>query len=352
MGFRETWATINLDHLKHNYTTIKEQTQTSVFGVVKANAYGHGDIVIAKELIALGSEIICVSSIDEAIRLSNAGIEHDILIFSYVNRDAIIASTRSNYIYTVPSMAWYEQVSDLNLRLHVEINTGMNRYGVRHVEDVERILKQGNVEGIYTHFQSPENLEAGNVQLQKFKAIVDALNYDFKWIHVGNAPTPLIVDQAWINGSRLGLGLYGYRVDMPELKPILELYSHICYLEPIEKGETIGYDHTYTVEEDGLYGTMPIGYADNFDIRNKLVPVAIHGKFYPIVGKVCMDQTMIHVDSAVKLGDPVELIGPHRTSKMIHDATGVMTYIQLSTLSDRITRKYYRNHECVLEVNR
>lgn len=349
MGFRETWAEIDLDKLERNYKRIQAYTNTEVFGVVKANAYGHGDIVIARELEALGTPFLCVSSFDEALRLQEAGITQDILIFSYVSAAVIQKHHHPQFVYTVPSEAWYASIQALNmqLRLHIEVNTGMNRYGIKDAAIIRDIVANHEVEGIYMHFQSPENLEIGRRQLQTFETIVASLEKTVKWIHVGNAPTALIADKAWINGSRLGIALYGYRVDMPDLEPILTLNASVTHLDYIQAGETVGYDYTYTASVDEMFATMPIGYADGFDVRNHSVPVSINNHTYPIIGKVCMDQTMIRVDESVKFGDTIQLLGPNRTAKMIHEATGIMPYIQLSTLSDRIERRYLRNQHVV-----
>ncbi|WZU03082.1 hypothetical protein MGH68_02380 [Erysipelothrix sp. D19-032] len=134
---------------------------------------------------------------------------------------------------------------------------------------------------------------------------------------------------------------------MPDLEPILTLNASVTHLDHIQAGETVGYDYTYTASVDEMFATMPIGYADGFDVRNHSVPVSINNHTYPIIGKVCMDQTMIRVDESVKFGDTIQLLGPNRTAKMIHEATGIMPYIQLSTLSDRIERRYLRNQHVV-----
>lgn len=354
MDGRETIATINLDNLSHNIKEIQTVTGKSLFGVVKANAYGHGDVECSRIMIREKLPFICVSSIDEAQHLTRKGIKHDILIFSYVDPTVIAQIDCDQYIYTIPSLAWFQQMQayDLKVRLHLEINAGMNRIGVKDEREIQAILSSDyKIEGIYTHFPSPENLEKGRIQLKHFEEIVKRSQHTFEWVHVGNAPVSLIQESTVINGFRMGLAIYGYRVDIPTLKPVLSLNSKVLHIDSVEPGETIGYDYTYSVESKERFGTMPIGYADCFDVRNVTVPVFINGKAYPIVGKICMDQTMIHIDETVKLGDDVEIIGPHRTCEVIESITGISKYIQLSTLSNRITR-VYREGDAIVHIEK
>lgn len=341
MSIRETWIEISKSNCIHNYERLKEATEKEVMPVVKGNAYGHGDTVISQILEECGAPMLCVFSYDEAIKLAQDGIETDILIFSNVELKDIKLHHQPNFIYTISSEDWYDKIknAELDVRFHIEINTGMNRSGFRNLEVIEDVLKNLNVEGIYTHFQSPTNIEKGQLQLEKFKTLVENLEQEFTWVHVGNAPLVLVKGEAWINSFRIGMGLYGYRVDVEGLKPVLSMFSNIVHKDTAYAGETIGYDHTFDVIETMDFATMSIGYADNFDIRNHDVPVWIHSKFYPIVGKVCMNQTMIAVDNTVHVGDTVELIGPHRTCEMISKGTGISIYAILSTLSERINRK-------------
>lgn len=341
MSIRETWIEISESNCIHNYERLKEVTKKEIMPVVKGNAYGHGDTMISKILEEHGAPMLCVFSYDEAIKLEKDGIKTDILIFSNVELSDIEAYHQPNFIYTISSEDWYQKIKGTNLdvRFHIEINTGMNRSGFRNRDVIEAVVSELNVEGIYTHFQSPTNMEKGKLQLEKFEEMIRILNHEFAWVHVGNAPLELVKHETWINSFRVGLGVYGYRVDVDNLKPVLSMYSNIVHKDTAYAGETIGYDHTYDVMETMSFATISIGYADNFDVRNHDVPVWIHDTFYPIVGKVCMNQTMMAVDERIQVGDTVELIGSHRTCDMISKGTGISTYAILSTLSERIERK-------------
>lgn len=353
--YRETWANIDLNALNDNVEEIKKNTNKSLIGVVKANAYGHGDIEIAKHLQTIGTEILGVSSLDEAWHLINAGVTADILIFSYTDPKSILKANHPQFIYTIPSYEWFEMIRnfDTSLRLHLEVNVGMNRYGLSSIDSILEVLDTHHkLEGIYIHLQSPENLEIGQDQINRFEIILSQLNHTFKIISIGNAPSQLIVDTDLFTHVRIGIGLYGYRVDMPSLKPVLSLYSKVLYKEAIKKGDTVGYDYDYLASEDQLIGTVPIGYADGFDMRNNASPLFINNNEVPIVGKICMDQTMIRITDDININDTVEIIGPHRTLSKVSKETGISKYVLITSLTTRIERRYYLNEHLIHTTNR
>lgn len=342
MALRETWAEISLDAITNNYHVMTSLTQTAVFPVVKANAYGHGDVAVSKHFETLNAPFLCVSSLFEALHLKENGIKSDILIFSYVNPDIIALHLDDQFIYTVPNMEWINHVQrlGLRLRLHVEVNVGMNRYGIRHKDDLITIARNNNIEGIYTHFQRAEDTDTTRKQFERFKELVMSLPSTPHWVHVGNAHLNLIRENTWINGFRSGLALYGYREDTPELIPALELYTKVTHRDNLKTGETIGYEYDFVVKNDGVFGTIPIGYADGFDMMNNQIPVFINDKPYDIVGKICMDQAMVHLDETVKFYDTVELIGPNRKLQNLSKLTGVSLYKLMTDLKERIHRIY------------
>lgn len=338
---RDTVATIALDHLDSNLTQLHKQSNCVVFPVVKANAYGHGMVEIAQYLDGK-VPLICVSSIDEAMQLVEQGIESDILIFSSTDLSDIVESHHEQFIYTVTSLSIlesYNQYKD-SLRLHIEINTGMNRYGIKP-EQLSNLSKTHHqIDGIYTHFNSPLNNEISRSQFEGFHEVLRNLVFDVKWVHVGNASIELIKENPWINAARFGLGLYGYRDDVTGLKPVLSLESKIKHIDYIHKDETLGYDYSFKANEDGYFGSVPIGYGDGFDMSQSQVPFYINGQFMNIIGKICMDQTMVLLDDKVAINDRVEIIGEHRTLQMISEATQISKYVLLTCLSHRIRRIY------------
>lgn len=331
------WAEVDLSVLNENVNHLKTLTTKEVFGVVKDNAYGHGDVEIAH---ALDVQVLCVFSIREAIRLREHGIETDILVFGFTDVSLIEENLHHNFIYTVASLDWFETLKS-PIRLHIEINTGMNRIGLKDLSDIHTIVNsKHSVEGIYTHFGNPTNIEIGTQQINKFTELLSQIKHSFKWIHVGNAPVEIIKSNAYINAARFGLGMYGYRDGIKGLKPILSLYANLEFIDTAYPADTIGYDYTYEVTETLKYGTIPIGYSDGFDMRQALCPVFIAGKEQSILGKVCMNQTMLRVDEETEVGTKVELIGVNRSAQLIHETTGIMPYVLLTCLSPNLKRVY------------
>lgn len=339
----KNFAKINLNHLSHNLQTFRNKSKTEIFAVVKANAYGHGDIEVSKHLENEGVEMFCVSSIYEAKQIVDH-IKADILIFGVSEVDEIEKYHHPQFIYTLGSLAQLNDFESLpfKVRVHIEVNTGMNRFGFKTIESLKQALHtKHDIEGIYTHFtSSEENKQKTLDQLSLFKEWVVASEYDFKYIHASNSHGALSVSDPILNASRVGIGLYGYSDFGDDLKEVLSLFTKVMHMDTLNQGESVGYNGVYTAEKNTCYGMCPIGYADGFDIRNSGLDVYIKGKPYPILGKICMDQMMIEVDEQVSIGDEVELIGPNRTLATVSKKLGVIPYIVLTNLGMRIERIY------------
>ena len=337
---KETWAEVSLNKLKDNHQILSDEINgRTVFPVVKANAYGHGMVEIARKFEEMGVPLLCVSSIEEAQELVKANIKTDILIFGKTDFKSIASFNHPQFIYTIPSFEWLRHV-DTKLRLHLEINTGMNRMGIKEKDLILEVIKKHQVEGIYTHFASNQQSKHTDKQRDNFKKVLSALNCkEIKWIHVGNVPLSYLPQLKEVNAIRFGLSLYGYHPDL-ELKPILSLFSQITHADWLEKNETVGYDFDYIATSNGYFATVPIGYADGFDQKQKEVPVIINGKRYPIVGKICMDQLMIVSNERLEVEDKVELISENRKLKQISEITGLSIYEYLSRLPERLKRIY------------
>lgn len=339
---RSTVATIDLSALVWNYQHLQEFTEKTIFPVVKANAYGHGILEISKEFDAMDVPFLCVSSIDEALVLYEAGIRSDILIFSYVDTHSIEKYHQKQFVYTATSMAWCEAVERLafQIRYHIEVNVGMNRYGIKpnDLEEIENT--QHCIEGIYTHFSSPLSNDTIDAQIARFETVVKNAKLEYRWVHCGNAPLEVMKACEWIHACRVGLGLYGYRHDVKDLKPVLSLSTRIHHVDHLYAGETVGYEETYTAQEDACFASVPLGYGDGFDLRNSGDGLYVNETSYPIIGKVCMDQTMLLVDDCVKIGDRVEIIGVQRTCYDISQYTQISIYVLLTSISTRVKREY------------
>lgn len=351
MSARQTWIDIDLDYLGDNLRLLGEVSKKTVFPVMKANAYGHGDILVSEYLIKKKVPYLCVSSLDEALFLYNRGISHDILIFSYVTLEEIKKHHKANFVYTISSYQWYQEyrTSGLSLRLHLEVNTGMNRTGLKTEEEILKVIADCPLEGYYTHFQNAENLLAGQQQLDLFKKYYDYLSDKAIWVHVGNAPLALVKEEAWINGYRYGLALFGYHKGF-DLKPVLSLYTQVIHKDSLESGESLGYDYAYEATKTMSFATLPIGYADGFSYQQAAVPVIAHGKSYPLIGKICMDLCMMEADEELNVGDTVTLIGPGRDLISLAETFHTIPYVLLTQLSSRIERRYREEGNVIASI--
>lgn len=341
MLLRDTWAEIKRSNIMDNYQTLKDAINNKdIFPVLKGNAYGHGIEEIGKLFNDSDVPFVCVATLGEAHDLLDAGVTKDILVFSYVDPRLVLENKHDNLMFSIPSLDWYEKLQGQG-RFHLVINTSMNRMGITNLEVMHKIVasKHKDIEGIYTHFPTLDDDEKAIKDVEYFKEVVEALDYDFKHIHAGNIALKLYNDYDFFTGFRIGMGLFGYREDI-ELKPALNLYTEVIYRVNVEQGDTVGYSRAYEAKDDVVIATLPIGYADGFLQDQDRIPLIINGKEYSIVGNVCMDQLMVAVDDSVHVGDRVELIGDQRTiGKLSNEKIG-SAYTILVGLGRRIDRIY------------
>ena len=365
MFFRKTWAEINLDQFAHNIEVIKKHTNKAVFCVVKANAYGHGDFYIAKQAQLLGCPYVAVSSLDEAIALRNQGFNGDILVLGYVATSDMNVLIKENITTTVVSYDWAQAVCEeydslSNLKVHIKVDTGMNRIGIKKIDELKEVIamlldKGVDVEGIYTHYHSADDEDKTTCEKQKqwFYRVLDSLQHHFKWIHCENSDASISFDDDQSNAVRCGLALYGIK-SVPtslDLKPILSLYTTITCIKKVNKNETIGYGATYECKKEEWIATLPIGYGDGFLRLNQGRFVCVDGHPYEIVGRVCMDQCMIKLDKEYPVGTKVEIISEYiPLSTMAHELQ-MIPYEVLCLLSDRIPRVYLKDGDVIDAVN-
>lgn len=360
MIYRDTWAQVDLDKFAHNIDVIKKHTGKEIFCVVKANAYGHGDIFIAKEAISLGCAYIAVSSLDEAIALRKQGVDSPILILGYVNPDDVHVVIKENITMTVVSLDWAERICSKKkidgLKVHIKVDTGMNRLGIKKLEEIKEamqmLLEKGvEIEGIYTHFHSADNLNKKSCDRQKnwFYHILDSLNFDFKWIHTANSDTSISYEVERCNAIRPGLALYGIKcVESPlNLIPILSLYTRITCVKKVMPNETIGYGATYKAKKEEWIATLPIGYGDGFTRSNQGRFLCLDGHPCEIVGRVCMDQCMIRLNEERSAGEIVEIIGEHIGVEDMARELKTIPYEILCLFNDRIPRVFFKDKKMI-----
>lgn len=372
------WVEINLDNLKSNYLALKKICEdTRICGVVKADAYGHGAIAIAKKLSSLGVDYFAVSSLEEGLELRNAGIKGNIMMMTALIPGSETLAIENKIESTVYSYETAERINNIAKALghtydiHIKIDTGMARIGflsnqssLKVIEQISR-MKNLNLRGIFTHFASAD--EAYNYytkhQYQSFMDVVKslrAMGVNFEIKHVDN-DAGLMMYNYREDMVRLGIGLYGLYPSSYvrakaniNLKPVMKMKSILTHVKTIRSGETVGYGQSYTVLCDTKVGTVGIGYADGYprSLSNKGF-VEIKGKKCPIIGRVCMDMMMIDLGNMdIEPGEEVLIFGSDTLSATdLAKEAGTISYEIISSVSRRVPRIYIEGGDKIKVVS-
>lgn len=362
---RPTVAIIDLPAISWNIKQEQAHCENSeIFAVVKANGYGHGAVEVAKTALASGVSGLCVSNLDEALDLRNNGITSPILVLSEIPVAYIELAIANQITLTVASLYFLEALETntalSNLKIHLKLDTGMGRIGLRTVEEVETaegLINHLNLqlEGVFTHFATADDKTADyfNIQVQRFKKLKAALQTNPKYVHVSNTATAFWHQECNGNLIRYGIGLYGLNpsgelLDLPfELKPALSLVSQLSYVKQVAKDEFISYGATYETQANEWIGTVPIGYADGWLRRLQGFKVLVDDNYCEIIGRVCMDQLMIRLPRQFPIGTKVTLIGKDQkeavTATSVAEFSHTINYEITCGLSDRIPRVYQKD---------
>ena len=371
---KRSWIEIDLAQIKANYLNYKASLKhdADLMAVIKADAYGHGDVQVARMLSYCGCHLFAVSNIDEAVGLRESGIKGEILILGYSS--PYYAKTLFDYDLTqaIVSEEYAEALASTPFRMKCQfaVDTGMNRIGIDGDDALlcERIIRQYttrlNVNGLFTHLcvadtPSDECRAFTWGQIDKFKAVASRVaDLQLPFVHCCNSAGGLHYldnsDRFEGIGSivRLGIILYGLKPDstfvLPEgIRPAITWKSAISQVKDVHPGETIGYGRTFKVTRESRIATVTTGYADGLNrlLSNKGY-VLIRGNRAPIVGRICMDQTLVDVTDIpnVKMGDKVVVLG--RSGELEYNADdmaadlGTIGYEILCNLSKRVQRFY------------
>ncbi|MBR3359052.1 MAG: alanine racemase [Solobacterium sp.] len=357
---RDTWMEIDLDAVCDNVRRIKKICGKRIIAVVKANAYGCGDRQIAEACIDAGAEMLAVSSLDEALILRNEGITCGILIVGTTNPSDAQVMAGYKISAAAYSPEWVEAIAKENcagLRVHLKVDTGMNRIGFSDTEKLKKAyqtLKDSGciMEGIFTHFSCSDfDPDFTNRQFEKFRKAVECLPEKPEWIHCDNSDATVSFKDPLSNACRLGVSLYGVSSFLNDLKHPISLYSRLSMVKHVPAGEKIGYGATYETPEEEIIGTMPIGYADGFVRANQGRKVYIDGEYAEVVGRVCMDQTMIRLPREFQPGTAVEIFGPHIALETMAEELHTIPYEIICLITMRVTRVYRRSGKRYLIKN-
>ena len=372
---KRSWVEVNLKQIEENLEIYKKHLKkdAEIMAVVKADAYGHGDAMVAKTLSDHGVRLFAVSNIDEAVGLRNAGVDGEILILGYSSPKYANTIYYLNLTQAIVSDEYAKALAltGYHLKCQFAIDTGMNRIGLpsKNAKAAADIIRSYDgpfqVTGLFTHLCVADGTSEDDVsytlhQLELFKDIVDELSdMNLPYIHCYNSAGGLYhlrddeFNKKIGNIVRLGIILYGLKPDrsnvLPEgIKPAMNWMSVISLVKELERGESIGYGRTFVTKRKSIIATVTTGYADGYSrlFSNKGF-VLIKGFKAPIVGNVCMDQTLIDVTDIpfeIKMGDKVVLMGESYGAMYDADAMaadlGTIGYEVACCISKRVQRFY------------
>ncbi|MDO5707050.1 MAG: alanine racemase [Andreesenia angusta] len=374
MDYRTTWAEIDLDNLSHNLNQIKSaiKPDTRILAVVKANAYGHGSVQIAKQLRDDGVDFFAVSSIYEAIELRENGIKEDILVLGYTPEGHIVEALKYDIILTIYGREFADQISRIAkgmntiARAHIKVETGMNRLGFQlntsNLDDIESIYNIDNIEidGVFTHLASADSKDKSfaKEQYNKFNIFLEELKnrgIDIKNSHISNSAAIIDIPEFNMDLVRPGIMLYGYYPsdevsrEKIKLKKVMTLKTRISNIKTVLEGETIGYSRKYRANRDMVVATMPIGYADGFSrLLSEKISVNYKKFKFNLIGNICMDQSFIDCteNPNIKIGDEIIVFGEGEGINSADDlalAMGTINYEIICLIGRRIPRIFLKN---------
>ncbi len=363
-NIRPAWVEVDLEAISHNIAQFRERcgSGVSIMAVVKADAYGHGAVEVARTSIEAGADRLGVAILDEAVHLRRAGLAAPILVFGYTpegQAESVVKYDISQAVWT-PSLAVAMLEAGRKLgkpaKIHLKIDTGMSRVGARGGEEVAavaRALKRAGcegVEGTFTHFPAADTDPAFTEhQFASFMETVDQIcgeGLSPGILHCCNSAALLAYPQFHLDMVRPGIALYGYPpVPWKGLRTALTLRAKLSHVKRISRGTTVGYGRTFTAAGDNtIVGTVPVGYADGYRRHlSNVGEVSYRGVRVPVVGRVCMDQFMVDLSLApgARAGDEVVLIaGPAPDAEEIASRVGTISHEVLTGLSPRLPRVY------------
>jgi alanine racemase len=368
----QTHARIHLDHIRFNLKGIRRTvgSQRKILIAVKANGYGHGAVAVSRLAETCGIDWLGVATVPEGLEIRQAGIRLPILKFSPAFPEELEAALRNGLTLAVCSTENADEIQEacrgwgLEASVHLKVDTGMGRVGVSPAEApalavyIEKNCPDLHLQGIFTHFPVSDEADPTYTrgQIERFKATVEAIQTaigrQVELVHASNSGAVLGHESAWLDLVRPGIMIYGFYPDAETprtipLKPGLSFLTRVSFLKKVTAGTSLGYGRTWVAPEDTWIATIPAGYADGFNrLFSNRGRVLMNGKSYPVVGRVCMDQSMVNLGPAteVKVGDEVVLIGKSGDLEITVDEwaekLGTITYEVTCQINSRVARVY------------
>lgn len=369
---RPAWAEINLAAIAHNVRQFQNNlsSQTRIMGIVKADGYGHGAVEAARAAVAAGVSFLGVGLMEEAVELREQGLDVPILILGFTPADYAPYLCHYNVTPTVFTQKEADAFANAAvsygkpLAVHIKVDTGMGRVGCFPCEEADSFIarvatmKGLSLQGIYTHFAAADHLDksSSHRQLERFTALLRRLHgrgIHIPLKHASNSAGAIDLPDAHFDMVRLGISLYGlYPSDQVnrrdiKLRPAMSLKARIVFTKDVPAGTGISYGPVYVTDRPLRIATLPLGYGDGYPrhLSNK-GQVLVRGQRAPIVGRICMDQTMISVQDidGATVGDEVTLFG-RQNGALLHvdelaDWLDTINYEVITRISRRIPRVY------------
>ncbi len=384
------WAEIDLDAIKNNIRRIRDYVRpdAKILCAVKADGYGHGYLQVARTLLDNGADWLAVACIDEAVQLRRCDIQSPILILGHVTEQEAETVVRENI---TPACFSYELALSLSraatklgmrTKIHVKLDTGMGRVGLRYTEDeainqetIDTILKMAvlpnlDIDGIFTHFSSADEGAGDEYTRMQYRRFMDACGrlkangLEIPLRHCCNSAALIRFPEMHLDMVRPGIILYGIRpsagVDCGRLhlKPAMQFKAKITHIKEVEAGVSVSYGRRFETGKVTKIATIPVGYADGYSrILSGRSQVIAGGKICDVIGNICMDQCMIDVSSVntISVGDDVILFGRSNELELpvesLAEKMGTIHYEVLCIIGKRIPRIYLREGKVVGEHN-
>ncbi len=367
-----THVQVHLDNIGANIESIRRKIgpERKILIAVKANAYGHGAVEVSRKAAEIGVDFLGIATVPEAMQLRQAGICLPILKFGPTFSEEIEAALINDVTLPICSYENAIETQQVSAKLnkkspvHLKVDTGMGRVGVPvdQASELARLIERDTpnlyLEGAFTHLPVSDSADQAFTieQVKRFKTCVgeieSVIGRKLDLVHCANSGAVLGHPEAWMNMVRPGIMIYGYYPDKTtprtiDLKPGLSMLTRVSFIKKVAKGDSIGYGRTWLAPVDTWIATIPVGYADGFNrLFSNSGRVLINGESFPIVGRVCMDQSMVDLgpETLVKIGDPVVLIGKSGDNEITCDEWAeklhTITYEITCQINSRVTRVF------------
>ncbi len=383
------WANVHLDALEHNIRLLQGYLSDGcrLMGVVKADAYGHGAVAVARRMAACGVDYFAVSNLDEAIELRRADLTQPILILSYTPACEAVRLAEYGVTQAIVSKQHGEELAaaaeqaGVEITVHIKVDTGMSRVGFAchniaaapaTAGEIAAVSRLGglNVEGIFTHFASADEREDDGFTCEQFArftaaiATAETLGVSFALRHCCNSAALVRYPEMHLDMVRPGIVQYGYYPDewlrtlLPDMRQVMELKTAVSHIKELPVGTAMSYNRTYVAARTTRVATVPIGYADGYArAMSNTAYMLVNGQRAPVVGRVCMDQCLLDITDidGVEVGTEVTVFGTDGDADLPIEQVArwadTISYEIVCRVSRRVPRRYLEQGKEIGQIN-